>query len=38
LFVLPLIGAQLGIDLRLASHFINWATAATIDIILRATH
>jgi len=38
LFVLPLIGTQFGVDLRVVSHFINWATVAIIDVILRITH
>jgi len=38
LFILPLIGSQLGIDIRVVSHFINWATVAIIDVILRITH
>jgi Zn-dependent protease len=37
LFILPLIGAQIGIDLRFVSHLINLATAAIIDVILRVT-
>ena len=35
---LPLIGAQLGVELCVVSHFINWATVAIIDVILRITH
>jgi Zn-dependent protease len=38
LFVLPLIGTQFGIDLRLVSHFINWATMRIIDVIVQLTH
>lgn len=38
LFVLPLIGAQLGVDLRVVSHFIDWSTVTIIDMILRITH
>ena len=37
LIVLPLIGARIGIDLRVVSHFINIATAAIINVILHAT-
>ena len=37
LFILPLIGAQIGIDLRIVSHLINLATVAIIDVILRVT-
>jgi Zn-dependent protease len=38
LFVLPLIGTQFGIDLRVVSHFINWATMRIIDVIVQLTH
>jgi Zn-dependent protease len=37
LIVLPLLGSQLGIDLRFVSHLISIATQALITIILRLT-
>jgi Zn-dependent protease len=37
LIVLPLLGSQLGIDLRFVSHLISVAATAVIEIILRFT-
>jgi Zn-dependent protease len=37
LIVLPLLGSQLGIDLRFVSHLISVAATAVIEIILRLT-
>jgi Zn-dependent protease len=37
LIVLPILGSQLGIDLRFASQFISVATSAVIETILRLT-
>jgi Zn-dependent protease len=37
LIVLPLLGSQLGIDLRFVSHLISVATSAVIETILRLT-
>jgi Zn-dependent protease len=37
LIVLPMLGSQLGVDLRFVSHFISIATDAIIGVILRLT-
>ena len=37
LFVLPILGAQFGMDLSFVSHFISIATGAVIKLILLLT-
>jgi Zn-dependent protease len=37
LFVVPLLGAQLGVDLSIVSHALGVATSAVIEVILRLT-
>ena len=37
LIVLPMLGAQLGVDLSIVSHIITVSTGAILDVILRLT-
>ena len=37
LFILPILGAQLGVDLSIVSQLISSSTGAIIDAILRLT-
>jgi Zn-dependent protease len=37
LFVLPLLGAQLGLDFSIVSHVLAIATSAVLDVVLRVT-